>query len=106
MSPSESSPAAAPDVSALSRPLKLNHLTLRNRMVMGPMAVTAPDREGRVTDQTVAFFETRARGGVGMIIVGGSIATQRGWDEAPFKPILRMDKDEFLPGLRPLGDAV
>ena len=75
-------------------------------MVMGPMAVTAPDREGRVTDQTVVFFETRARGGVGMIIVGGSIATQRGWDEAPFRPILRMDKDEFLPGLRRLGDAV
>lgn len=109
MSGSEATPAAADGglaVAPLLQPMKLNHLMLANRMVMGPMAVTAPDREGRVTDQTLAFFEARARGGVGMIIVGGAIGTQRGWDEAPFRPILRMDRDEFLPGLRRLGDAM
>lgn len=104
VSPTRSSPDRA--VAALLQPIKVNDLTLSNRMVLGPMAVTAPDREGRVTDQTIAFFEARARGGVSMIIVGGAIGTQRGWDEAPFRPILRMDRDEFLPGLRRLGDAV
>lgn len=104
VSPTRSSPD--PAVAALLQPIKVNDLTLSNRMVLGPMAVTAPDREGRVTDQTIAFFEARARGGVSMIIVGGAIGTQRGWDEAPFRPILRMDRDEFLPGLRRLGDAV
>ncbi len=70
------------------------------------MAVTAPDAEGRLTDQTVAFFEERARGGVGLVIVGGSVATARGWDESPFRPVLRMDNEEALPGLRRLGEAV
>lgn len=96
----------AEDLEPLAAPLKLNQLELANRMVLGPMAVTSPDPDGRVSDQTVAFFEARARGGVGMIIVGGSTGTARGWHESPFRPILRFDQEESLPGLRRLGEAV
>jgi 2,4-dienoyl-CoA reductase (NADPH2) len=90
----------------LSQPLKVGALTLRNRLVMGPMAATAPRQDGAPSDQTTAFFEARARGGVGMIIVGGLVATTRSYEEAPFRPLLRLDIDDHLPIFRRLADAV
>lgn len=57
--------------SVFSEPIRIGKLTLKNRIVMGPMAANAPDRDGRPSEQTIAFFEARARGGAGMIIVGG-----------------------------------
>lgn len=90
----------------LSQPLKIGPATLRSRLVMGPMAANAPRQDGAPSDQTIAFFEARARGGVGMIIVGGLVATTRSYQEAPFRPLLRMDIDDHLPAFRRLADAV
>jgi 2,4-dienoyl-CoA reductase-like NADH-dependent reductase (Old Yellow Enzyme family) len=91
---------------ALSAPIRINKLALRNRLVMGPMSVNAPTEEGRPSEQTIAFFEARARGGVAMIIVGGLVATSRAWDESPFRPLLRSDVDAFIPDFRRVADAV
>lgn len=90
----------------LAQPLKVGSATLRNRLVMGPMAANAPQQDGAPSDQTIAFFEARARGGVGMIIVGGFVATTRSYEEAPFRPLLRMDIDDHLPAFRRLADVV
>jgi 2,4-dienoyl-CoA reductase-like NADH-dependent reductase (Old Yellow Enzyme family) len=90
----------------LSAPIRINKLTLRNRLVMGPMSVHAPTDEGRPSEQTIAFFEARARGGVGMIIVGGLVATARAWNESPLRPLLRSDVDGFIPDLRRVADAM
>lgn len=90
----------------LATPFKLNRLTLANRMVMGPMAANAPRDDGGPSEQTIAFFEERARGGVGMIIVGGMIATTRGYAESPVKRVLRLDVDTFIPDFRRVCDAV
>ena len=100
--------AMTPEVTTgvLFEPLTLNKTRLSNRIVMGPMAANSPSSLGAPTDQTVAFFEARARGGVGLIIVGGAIASRRGYEEAPFKPLLRLDVDDFLPDFRRVADAV
>lgn len=90
----------------LSQPLQVGFLSLRNRVVMGPMAAAAPQQDGAPSKQTIAFFEARARGGVGMIIVGGLVATTRSYEEAPFRPLLRLDNDDHLPAFRRLADAV
>lgn len=70
----------------LGQPLNVNHLTLRNRIILGPMAVLQPTPDGRPSAQSIAFLRRRARGGVGLVFVGGTNATQRAWDEAPFLP--------------------
>lgn len=90
----------------LSAPIAINRLTLANRMVLGPMAANAPNPDGSPSDQTVAFFERRARGGVGMIIAGGVNSTRRSYEETPFRPVLRLEVEEFLPGFRRIADAV
>ena len=53
-------------------------LTLRNRVVMGSMHTGLEDRPWDI-DKLAAFFEERARGGVGLIITGGYAPTKRGW---------------------------
>jgi 2,4-dienoyl-CoA reductase-like NADH-dependent reductase (Old Yellow Enzyme family) len=82
----------------LLEPLSINGLTIANRIIMGPMAVLAPDADGGPSDQTIAFLCERATGGVGMIILGGTVSTRRGWEETPFKG--------FVPDLKRMTDAV
>lgn len=93
-------------VNILSTPLKLGHLNLANRMVMGPMAANAPRPDGGPSEQTIAFFEARARGGIGLIIVGGMVATERGASEAMVKGCLRPDLESLVPDFRRMTDAV
>lgn len=89
----------------LSQPIRINGLTLKNRMVMGPMAVVSPTAEGAPSEQTIALFERRARGGVGMIIVGGMASTYAPPGSGPVIA-LRVDVDTFVPQLRRVADAV
>ncbi len=56
----------------LFSPARVKDLTLRNRIVMTAMHLNYSP-EGKITDQLRAFYEERARGGVGLIIVGGCI---------------------------------
>jgi 2,4-dienoyl-CoA reductase-like NADH-dependent reductase (Old Yellow Enzyme family) len=93
-------------MSHLLSPITINKLTLSNRIVMGPMAATSAAADGSPSAQTLAFFEARARGGVALIILGGSIATSRGYDESPFHPVLRFDIDDHIPAFKRLVDTV
>lgn len=90
----------------LAQPIGINGLTLDNRIVMGPMNALEPNKDGSASAQTIAFLEARARGGVGMIIVGGIAATTRAAEEAPFKPLLRFDQDDLIPGLAKASAAI
>lgn len=48
----------------------------------------------------------RARGGVGLVIVGGTSGTARTYAEAPFKGLLRADDAAFVPDFARVADAV
>ena len=45
---------------------------MRNRLVMAPVTTQYADERGHVTAQLKAHYETRARGGAGLIIVEAS----------------------------------
>lgn len=47
---------------------KIGRLTLANRVVMPAMGVNLASSTGGVTDEIIAFYEARAKGGVGLII--------------------------------------
>ncbi|HWI86602.1 MAG TPA: NADH:flavin oxidoreductase [Sphingomonas sp.] len=92
---------------ALFQPIRINQLNVRNRIVLGPMAVLAPDPGGRPSEQMSAFLVERAKGGVGMIIVGGLSGTARAYDETPFSgSVVRLDLEDYLPDLKRVADAV
>ncbi|MCG4454902.1 NADH:flavin oxidoreductase [Pseudomonas sp. MMS21-TM103] len=90
----------------LASPLKINGLEIKNRIILGPMAVLRPTEDGRPSEQSIAFLKRRAQGGVGLVIVGGSVCSERAWNESPFAPNLRFDKDEFVDDLKRLTAAV
>lgn len=81
-------------------------LTLRNRYILSPMAVLQPTDDGRPSEQTKEFLTRRAKGGVGLIILGGSVCTERGYQEAPFRPLMRFDHDRYIPALADLVESV
>jgi 2,4-dienoyl-CoA reductase (NADPH2) len=99
-------PNADSATQVLFQPLRLSGVEIKNRIVMGPMAVLQPQQDGRPSEQTTAFLVERAKGGVGLIIVGGGAGTQRMYDEGPYHPLLRLDLDEYVPDLKRLTDAV
>lgn len=53
----------------LFSPTKIGDLELKNRIVMAPMA-TGFYKNGQVTSQAKAFYSARAKGQVGLVIVG------------------------------------
>ncbi|SFN78360.1 2,4-dienoyl-CoA reductase [Pseudonocardia ammonioxydans] len=88
------------DHDVLFTPLRLGPLTLRNRLVMAPMG-TCLDESGHITDDTIAYYERRARGGIGAITVEGVLVSPDSVGPEP-----RIHSDEYLPGLRKLVEAL
>src|SRR5262249_43272858 len=62
----------------LLAPLKIGSTELRNRVVMGSMHTGLDDHPWDVS-KLAAFYEERAKGGVGLIITGGFSPNKRGW---------------------------
>ncbi len=85
----------------LLTPLNIDELELRNRIVMTAMHLNyTPD--GRVNDRICAFYEERARGGTGLIIVGGCTIN----DVSGATWLLNMCDDTCIEGHAILADAI
>src|SRR5438876_2534265 len=54
----------------LLSPGRIGTLELRNRIVMCPMGDNLAQSDGYVSDVQMDYFEARARGGAGLILVG------------------------------------
>lgn len=88
----------------LKKPLELGQLILSNRLAMTAMGVNLGAPEGGVTDDLIAFYEARARGGVGLIItevtrVDGGAGISDPGQMAAYRP-------GDIPGLQRLTDVV
>ncbi len=90
--------------SKLLSPVQLGSLRLRNRIAMCPMGTNLGEPDGTVGDRQAAWFEARARGGAGLILVGSvAVAYPSGSYDA--RQVACSD-DAHLPGLRRLLDDV
>lgn len=88
----------------LLKPGKVGGLTLRNRIMMAPMGSNYADPDGHCSERIQAFYEARAKGGVGLIPMGSiAIAFPAGTAE-PYQ--VGISKDEFIPGLKALTERV
>ena len=81
-------------------PLAIGPMTVKNRLLMSAMSINfGVDPNGFVTDQLTAYFEARARGGVGAMLVGGGAVHPSGielpdlpklWEDACIPALARM----------------
>ena len=85
----------------LFSPIKIGTLELPNRIVMPAMHLNYT-MDGKVSQQLIDFYVARARGGVGLAIVGGMPTCQ---PAGPFT-MPQIKSDEYLPGLTQLADAM
>ncbi len=86
----------------LFEPIAIGPVSLRNRVVM-PAVNLNYTPGGEVTDRFVEFYRARARGGVGLIVVGGAEID----DEASGRDLMLSIKDDrYVPGLRRFTEAV
>jgi 2,4-dienoyl-CoA reductase-like NADH-dependent reductase (Old Yellow Enzyme family)/NADPH-dependent 2,4-dienoyl-CoA reductase/sulfur reductase-like enzyme len=76
----------------------------KNRLVLASMDDNMADRDGFATDQKIAWFRRKARGGVGWIQTGYVYVTRRGRGCTYFQ--MGIYDDDHVPGLRRLTDAV
>jgi 2,4-dienoyl-CoA reductase (NADPH2) len=85
----------------LFSPITINKLEIKNRIVMTAMHLGYTP-EGFVTDRLVDFYSARARGGAGLIIVGGCPID----DNSSMTGMINIDHDRYIPGLKRLTDTV
>ncbi len=88
----------------LMSPGKIAGMELRNRIVLSAMGSNFSAEDGHCTEQLNAYYEARAKGGAGLIILETSAAC---WPNGATMPnTLGFSKDEFIPGLTELARRV
>jgi 2,4-dienoyl-CoA reductase (NADPH2) len=92
-----------PERSLLHTPISIGQMALRNRIVMSPMENQFGTPDGRPTERSIAYFEARARGGVGLITLGAS-AIDAQHKEVPSS--LHFADDAVIDDHRALTEAV
>jgi 2,4-dienoyl-CoA reductase-like NADH-dependent reductase (Old Yellow Enzyme family)/thioredoxin reductase len=92
------------DYQHLMTPITLGAMTAPNRLMMPAMSINfGVDDKGYVTDQLTAYFAERARGGTGLLLVGGGAVHPSGL-ELPQLPTLW--EDGCIPALKQMTRAV
>jgi 2,4-dienoyl-CoA reductase-like NADH-dependent reductase (Old Yellow Enzyme family) len=90
-------------VNILLTPARIGWLEIPNRVVMPPMTTRTADEEGYVTEDTIAYYLARARGGVGLITVEMASPERAGRHR---RREVGIYADCFLPGLSRLVEEI
>jgi len=88
-------------------PTSIGQMQLKNRIVMPPMGTNYAEKGGAVGQRMLDYYEARARGGVGLIIVEGSAPSLRcnTYLQGPPSYQASLGDDKFIPGWQKLTDA-
>ena len=88
----------------LLSPAYIGDRWIKNRIVMAPMATGFGAIGGEVTDKLISHYETRARGGVGTVIVEAAcvdgVRGREGMQQ------IRIDSPIYIEGLSRLAEAI
>src|SRR5258706_8373720 len=80
----------------LLTPARIGSVEIRNRIVMPPMTTRTADADGAVTDDSIAYYMARVRGGTGLITVEMASPERAGRHR---RREMGIYDDRFLPGL-------
>jgi 2,4-dienoyl-CoA reductase (NADPH2) len=88
----------------LASPGFIGQLELKNKIVMAPMGSNFAGEDGHTTEQLESYYEERAKGGVGLIILETSAVTWPAGASMPY--MIGFSKDEFISDLKSLTQRV
>ena len=88
----------------LNTPLTIKNLTLKNRILLPPMAVVKGDMESRVTDELVAYYDEKAASGIfGLIVTEHCFVSPEG--QASERQ-LSVSRDSDISGLQRIAEVI
>jgi 2,4-dienoyl-CoA reductase-like NADH-dependent reductase (Old Yellow Enzyme family) len=90
-------------MSILLSPARIGGVEISNRIVLPSMTTRTADPEGFVSEDTIAYYEARVAGGVGLITVEMASPEKAGRHR---RRELGIYDDRFLPGLAKLVDTI
>ena len=83
---------------------QIGGVQLRNRIVLAAMGSNFAAEDGHCTERLIAYYEARAKGGAGLLVLETSAAC---WPDGSTMPnTVAFSRDEFLPGLTELVGRV
>lgn len=85
---------------------RIGGVTLPNRVIMGPTETLYASALGEVTQPIMEYYEARARGGAGMIVVHSIQGNTKIDPVDPYAGSLRLDNDAYIPMMRELTERV
>jgi 2,4-dienoyl-CoA reductase-like NADH-dependent reductase (Old Yellow Enzyme family) len=88
----------------LFAPIKINKVEIKNRIAMAPTGMLACAYDGSITEQNIAHYVARAKGGIGLIIIERTFATYK--YAAGIPRIIGIYHDRQMSGMRELADAI
>ncbi|MEW6442814.1 MAG: NADH:flavin oxidoreductase [bacterium] len=88
----------------LFEPIRIGKVDIRNRVAMCPMVCRYADGT-KISEQQLAFYGARARGGVGLIIVESVFVSKWALDTAPFN-VPALYEPGHMMGLAELVDTI
>ena len=87
----------------LFTPFKIGKMEVKNRIVLSPMGLNCAHPDGTIADDEIYYFEERARGGTGLIIMGCQFITK---DLAQGSLEGYLDSTHVIPQLTNLCESV
>lgn len=88
----------------LLRPGRIGRMELRNRIVMAPMGSNFAETDGTCGERIQAYYEARAAGGAGLLIMGVCAIAYPAGTAEPFQ--VGVSEERFVPGLTALAERV
>jgi len=85
----------------LFTPFQVGTLRLRNRLVMPAMGIRLSEENGSVNDRVIDYYAARAKGGVGLIVVGCCVVR-----EGRTGGVLSIGSDDRILGLADLAESI
>lgn len=83
--------------------IKLNHLTLRNRLIRSATWEGLAENDGSITDEAYGIYEELSRGGVGGIIVGFTDVSD---EDYYIHGAMKLSRDDLIPQYAKLADII
>lgn len=65
------------DYTKLWRPIKINKMRLRNRIMLSAMGTFTPMQDGTDSEEGIRYYEERAKGGAGLIMTGAMFLSEK-----------------------------
>ena len=96
--------AVTPRFRKLLEPGRIGKMELKNRIVQSAMGTSLEREDGFADDRIKDFYEERAKGGVGLIVMGIGAIDHPDGKVLPGQ--LGLSDDKFIPGLKEMAEAV